>query len=335
MKASFRITFLIIILSSIVNGYSQNSKIEKNLDVLFENLQQSKSFNGNVLITQNNKIIYEKAFGKADTNKLNLLTTKYRFHIGSIAKEFNAVGIMMLKEQGKLNLDDAISKFLPELPSWASKIKIIHLLQYTSGLPQIKWKEVNQDSDNMAFLKSTVTLDFEPGTNYDYNNNNVFLQRRIIEKITKMSFDTFVIKKILLPIGIKNALVDPDENEKLFAKSFNNKGKQDALKYNISGWTALNLKDFYKWSEALNSFKIISPESTNQLFIPFSKESQTGLGEGSTLKGKVANHRHDGAAFNYQALLVSNPDFTIILMTNNKQNNLDEISDSIEKIIKM
>lgn len=333
MKTSFRKASVIILLLTIVNGYSQNNKIENNLVVLFENLQQSKSFNGNVLIAEKSKIIYEKAFGQADTNKLNHLNIKYRFHIGSIAKEFNAVGIMMLKEQGKLNLDDAVSKFLPELPSWASKIKIIHLLQYTSGLPQIKWKEVNQDSDNMAFLKSTASLDFEPGTKYDYNNNNVFLQRRIIEKITNMSFDSFVIKKILFPIGIKNALVDPDE-EKLFAKSFNNKGKQDAIKYNISGWTALNLKDFYKWSEAINSFKIITPESTNQLFIPFSEGNQTGLGEGSIVNGKVTKHRHDGTAFNYQALVVSNPNFTIILMTNNKQNNLDEISDSIQKILK-
>jgi CubicO group peptidase (beta-lactamase class C family) len=316
-----------------VNTYGQRRE-EANLDILFHNLQNSKSFNGNVLIAQKNKIIYKKAFGKADTSKSNRLNKKYLFHIGSIAKEFNAVGILMLKEQGKLKLDDPVSKYLPELPSWANNIKIIHLLQYTSGLPQIKWKEVNQDSDNMAFLKSTASLDFEPGTKYDYNNNNVFLQRRIIEKITGITFNSFVVEKILLPIGIKNAVVDPDENEKLFAKSFNNNGKQDDLKYNISGWTALDLRDFYKWSEAINSFKIISLESTLQLFVPFSEESQTGLGEGSIQLGKVINHRHDGAAFNYQALLVSNPDLTIILMTNNKQNNLDEISSSIQEILK-
>ena len=70
------------------------------------------------------------------------------------------------------------------------------------------------------------------------------------------------------------------------------------------------------------------------LFEPYSKDSQTALGEGNIESGKVTNHVHDGAAFNYQALLVSNPNFTIILMTNNKQNNLDEISESIQSIIK-
>ncbi|MFH7000129.1 serine hydrolase domain-containing protein [Flavobacterium sp. FlaQc-57] len=330
IKSILLFTILLITCS---NCYSQSSKKVANLDSLFQKAHKLKAFNGNVLVSENGKIIYEKSFGQADASGKVQLNKKYRFHIGSIAKEFNAVGILMLKEQGKLKLDDSISKFLPELPSWANKIKIIHLLQYTSGLPQIKWNEVNQDSDNMMHLKNTVSLDFEPGTKYDYNNNNVFLQRRIIEKITNMSFDSFVMKKMLQPVGIKNGVVDPTENEKLFAKSFNNKGKQDIIKYNISGWTALNLEDFYKWSEVINSFKLISPQSTQELFNPFSEGSQTGLGEGEIHQGQVKKHVHDGAAFNYQALLVSNPNFTIILVTNNKQNNLDEISNSIQSIL--
>jgi CubicO group peptidase (beta-lactamase class C family) len=329
----YGILFLMVWSITCSNSYGQSSQTEINLDNLFQKAHELKTFNGNVLISQNGKIIYEKAFGQADANGIIQLNKKYRFHIGSIAKEFNAVAIMMLKEQGKLRLEDSISKFLPELPSWANKIKIIHLLQYASGLPQIKWNEVNQDSDNMIELKKTAVLDFEPGTKYDYNNNNVFLQRRIIEKITNMSFNSFVIKKMLQPIGIKNGVVDPDEKEKLLAKSFNSKGKQDVLKYNISGWTALNLEDFYKWSEAVNSFKLITSESTLELFKPFSTGNQTGLGEGNILQGKVVNHIHDGAAFNYQALLISNPKVTIILMTNNKQNNLDTISDSIQSIL--
>jgi len=326
--AAFAIAF-----TTCCNFYGQANKAATKLDSLFQKALQSKTFNGNVLIAEKGKIIYEKAFGKADTSNTIQLNTDYRFHIGSIAKEFNAVGIMILKEQGKLKLNDPVSKFLPELPSWANKIKIINLLQYTSGLPQIKWNEVNQDSDNMAFLQKTSVLDFEPGTKYDYNNNNVFLQRRIIEKITNMSFNSFVINKILKPIGIKNAVVDPDEKEPLFAKSFNSKGKQDILKYNISGWTALNLKDFYKWSQAINSFKIINIESTRELFEPFSKDNQTGLGGGTIENGKVTSHIHDGAAFNYQALLINSLNSTIILMTNNKQNNLEEISNSIESIL--
>jgi CubicO group peptidase (beta-lactamase class C family) len=334
----FRITtiFLLAVTSSLLNYscYGQStSKIAK-LDSLFQGLEKSYSFNGNVLIAEKKKVIYEKTFGKADLSGTTKLTKDYRFHIGSIAKEFNAVAILMLKEQGKLKLDDSISKFLPELPAWANKIKIINLLQYTSGLPQIKWNEVNQDSDNMEYLKKTLSLDFEPGTKYDYNNNNVFLQRRIIEKISNMPFNSFVIQKILKPIGIKNGLVDPDKNQKLFAKSFNNWGKEDQIKYNISGWTALNLEDFYKWSKAINTFKLIDLSSTVDFSNAFCTDCQTGLGQVKIENGKIISHIHDGAAFNYQALLISNPDFTIILMTNNKQNNLGEISTTIESILK-
>lgn len=152
------VLLLTILLTICSNGYGQSLQKVTSLDSLFLKAQQSKAFNGNVLISQNGKVIYEKAFGQADASGIIPLNKKYCFHIGSIAKEFNAVGIMMLKEQGKLKLDDSISKFLPELPSWANKIKIIHLLQYTSGLPQIKWNEVNQDSDNMAELKKRFLL---------------------------------------------------------------------------------------------------------------------------------------------------------------------------------
>ena len=95
---------------------------------------------------------------------------------------------MMLKEQGKLTLDDKISKFLPELPAWANTINVKILLQYTSGLPDVKWSSVKNDGDDLKDLMQLKKLDFEPGSNYAYNNNNVFLQRRIIEKITAIKF---------------------------------------------------------------------------------------------------------------------------------------------------
>jgi CubicO group peptidase (beta-lactamase class C family) len=79
-------------------------------------------FNGNVLVMQSGKPVYQASFGNADPLGKEKLTPEYRFNIGSIAKEFNAVAIMMLKEQHKLNLDDSISKYLPELPAWAGKI---------------------------------------------------------------------------------------------------------------------------------------------------------------------------------------------------------------------
>ncbi|MEJ7558631.1 MAG: serine hydrolase [Pedobacter sp.] len=242
---------------------------------------------------------------------------------------------MMLKEQGKLSLDDKVSKYLPELPSWANKISVKNLLQYTSGIPQSNWIKIKGDADNMKYLKTVAALGFEPGTKYDYNNNDVFLQRRIIEKITGLPYASFVMERLFKPCGIKSAIFDPQEMDKLVAKAYNDQKIQDDLSWEIDGWPALNLLDFYRWSECINSFSLITPASTQELVIPFSTDDQTGLGHGN-MEGKLLiAHRHDGTAKNYQALLISNAttSTTFILMTNNKQGNLDAISKSVKSIL--
>ncbi|UOE52349.1 serine hydrolase [Mucilaginibacter sp. SMC90] len=336
MKLNFKHVFLVVALTVLVAGetLAQRTKAA-NIDTLVQRANKLGLFNGNVLVVDHGKIIYKAAIGYADAGKTIKLTDQYRFHIGSIAKEFNAVGIMMLQEQGKLSLDDKLSKYLPQLPAWADKIRIINLLQYTSGLPDVKWKTVKSDADNMADLMKVDSLDFEPGKKYAYNNNNVFLQRRIIEKITGISFKQFVEDYELKPAGMNTAIVDPVEQDAHVARSYDNTGKADGLVYPISGWTAVTLDDFYAWANAIDRFKLISPVATREIINGISPGRQSGLGGGSMDNGKMISHIHDGTSLNYQALLVSNAPsgVTIILMTNNKQGNLYSIEKSIEAIL--
>jgi CubicO group peptidase (beta-lactamase class C family) len=241
----------------------------------------------------------------------------------------------MLQEQGKLSLDDKVSKYLPQLPAWADNIRVINLLQYTSGLPDVKWKTVKNDADNMADLMKVDSLDFEPGKKYAYNNNNVFLQRRIIEKVTGISFKQFVEDYELKPAGMSTAIVDPTEQDALVARSYDNNGKADDLVYPISGWTAVTLDDFYAWANAIDKFKLISPVATREIINGISPGKQSGLGGGSMDNDKMISHIHDGTSLNYQALLVSKEPhgITVILMTNNRQGNLYSIEKSIESIL--
>jgi tetratricopeptide (TPR) repeat protein len=209
------------------------------------------------------------------------------------------------------------------------------LLQYTSGVPNSKWAEIKGDVDNLNALQMMTTLDFEPGTKYAYNNNNVFLQRMIVARVTGMPFNDFVREKILKPLGIKNAVIDPLVTVSLLAKAYNEAGIVDDIIPPFSGWTNLNLADFYTWSQALNTFKLISPASTKELLMPFSAGNQTGLGKGEMKGNVLTTHIHDGTARNYQGLLISEQEkgLTIILQTNNQQNNLYPISRSIEAIM--
>ncbi|MET3979082.1 CubicO group peptidase (beta-lactamase class C family) [Mucilaginibacter sp. UYP25] len=330
MKHAYLLLSLLI-LSNISSAQNKAAVI----DSMLHRTNRPGLFKGNILVADKGKIIYKGAIGFTDASQTTALTTQYRFHIGSIAKEFNAVGIMMLKEQGKLSIDNKVSEYFPNLPAWAKQISIKNLLQYTSGLPDLKWKTIKNDADIWAGLQKLDKLDFEPGTQYAYNNSNTFLQRRIIEKITGLTFTEFVEQKMLKPLNMTNALIDPDDSTTLMAKSYNNKLQQSSLIYPITGWTAVTLDDFYKWELALEGFKLINPESTKEIITPFAPNKQCGLGGGSMAGRKILTHEHDGTSLNYQALLTANTSQgrTVILMTNNKQNNLYDINRAIQAIL--
>lgn len=324
---------LVLLVTLHMQAFSQDKKSK--ISKLMREAHQKGLFNGNVLVVQAGKQVYVGSFGPVEAKSQEKLNRRYRFNIGSIAKEFNAVAIMMLKEQHKLDLDDPISKYVPDLPSWGDQVKIQHLLQYTSGIPNSKWKETKGDQDNLNNLRKVNALNLETGTKYTYNNNDVFMQRQIVASISGMSFNDFVMKKMLKPLGIKHAIIDPTPADRMIAKAYDKAGRPDDMTPPISGWTNLNIDDFYLWSQALNTFKLISPASTAELLVPFSAGNQTGLGKG-IMKGNIlVSHSHDGTAGNYQALLVSEQDkgLTIILQTNHKQNNLDALSNSILAIM--
>ncbi|MBC9929388.1 serine hydrolase [Chitinophaga qingshengii] len=329
MRKNLLFLFIVSTFSMIARGQAAE------IDSLIHRTNRLGLFNGNVLVADHNKVLYKTAIGFADPGSKIPLTLQHRFHIGSIAKEFNAVGIMMLKAQGKLKLEDKVSAYIPGLPAWSDSVSILHLLQYTSGLPDLNWKTVHSDADIMQDLRDRQQLLFTPGSNYLYSNNCVFLQRRIIEKITGMPFNTFVEQQLLRPCGMNAAVVDPTEKDTPIAIAFNNERQADPLILAISGWTAVTADDFYQWSNAINTFRLLSPADTRTILYPSGPNRQSGLGGGEMAEDHITRHIHDGSALRYNALLVSDPPRgrTVILLTNNKQGNLYEINTAIQAIL--
>jgi CubicO group peptidase (beta-lactamase class C family) len=325
------------ILSLITNSaLAQTGKITQ-IDSLMKRSNQMGVFNGNVLISKNDKIIYNASFGFTDATKTNKLTTEYRFNIGSITKEFSAVVLLQLQEQGKLKLEDKVSKFLPELPKWANEVAIKDLLQYTSGLPNVNWKKIKNDKDLFDDLKRIDTLDFKPGTNYDYNNNNIFLRQFIVERLTGMNYKTYVEKFIFKPCKMNSAVMTPFEKEENIAKGFNNKLVQDKTDLPITGGTYLTTIDLLKWANCLHNNKVVNKKSLYEIGQRFDlQETQSALGEAKFKDSHLVSHLHDGRAGNYEAILVSDSDekFTIILLDNNYNGKVFEISNAIIAILK-
>ena len=315
----------------------ENHLIKENLiDSLMRTSYNRGVFNGNILVAKNNNILYQNEFGYSDASKSKALNQKMIFNIGSIGKEFNAVALMILKEKGLLTLDDPISKFELQLPEWSNKVTIRHLLKYTSGLPKVNWNRVKNDEDIYADLKHIDHLNFEPGSDYLYSNNNVFLQRRIVEKVSGMSFNDFIQKNILIPSHMLDAVLDATPKNPQLVAAFNNDMVNDKpMDIEFSGWVYPTANDMYHWISSLHSGRIISNESLLQLFDSCSKNSESALGKGIIENKELLLHEHHGSSFNYESFIHYNAseDLSIILMTNNKNFKLRDIAESIENIL--
>ena len=287
-------------------------------------------FNGNALVAQHGKIIYQSSIGYADGSKTTPLTPDLLFDIGSISKEFNSAGIMLLSEKGKLKLDDKVSKYLPGLPEWANKIQIIHLLQYTSGLPLLN---LNTDSANWNALLQLKKLEFEPGSAYIYSNINIFLQRKIIEKVTGLYYASFVTSNLLSPLHLQGGFIELPRGRKDIAKAFDN---NYAETFYTAKTTSLLLSagDLYQWCRALHTFQTLSKSSVDQLGKRFG-DNEGSLGIIKFSGDQISEHTHQGSGDNYECLLYYNAteDLAVILMTNNQNFKVNQIKDATVAIL--
>lgn len=305
------------------------------IDSLMQICYTRKVFNGNILVIKNKETIYQNELGFLEGAKSQKLAPNTIFNIGSIAKEFSAVAIMMLHEKGLLQLDDSLATFDLALPPWANKVRVKHLLNYTSGLPKVRISQVKKSQDVLQGLRKLTQLNTEPGAAYNYNHHSIFLQKRIVEKVTKTPFAQFVQTQMLEPLGMKHSLIDPKSDVPGLAKSFNNEGKNDPTDPGItSGWVYPTVEDMAKWMVALHTGKLISPKSLKTLLTPFSPNSQAALGQGKFSNDVLHLHVHHGSSYNFESLVyydIKNQ-LLIILLTNNKNFKLHEIAQAIDQI---
>lgn len=313
----------------------------QDIDNYLTDLHADGKFNGTILVTHRNVLIYENAFGFADETKKVLLTPEYRFGLGSIYKEFPAVAVMQLKEKGLLSLDDKISAFLPHLPSWAKKVTVKDLFRYSSGLPKIDWngyfqKGVKVKKDMIiADLANVEKLEFEPGTDYLYSNYNPFLLMSIVESLTGMSFKKYVEQNLLLPFELEGIVlkeVYPYKDASLMAIPFDKDFKVD--NYEVEMTTICSsARGMHKWFSQLDEFKILTKESMKQLseeIFP-GENSQSPLGQCDWDQDDIKQHFHHGNSQNYECLVrnYKQEELLIILMTNQEHENLYDIADDI------
>lgn len=308
-----------ILLLLSIRSFAQDT-IWHNIDSLMRTAFERGIFNGNVLISNKGKIIYERSFGFADGKKETPLNAKHRFDVGSISKEFNGVAIMLLQERGKLSLEDNLAKFFPELPVWAATVTVQNLINYTSGIPVPGLPDGVDDQIIFDSLKDLRELKAKPGNVYNYSFVDVSIQRRLIEKVSGMSYADFVTKNLLLPAGMTESVVDYPIDAPLMARAFDAEGNTTSYKAGTKGWLRLPVSDLYRWTQALHSGKLLSPQSMSILSRSF-PGGESSLGTVVYEGDEMIWHQHQGSNYNYEAAFYTHlpDDISIVLMTNHQQ----------------
>lgn len=158
--------------------------------------------------------VYENGFGSANLETNTPITPSSIFHVASVSKQFTAAAIMLLVRDGKLSLDDDIRKYLPEMPTYGSTITIRHMLQHTSGLRD-QWSllalargrfEENRitDADVLEIVARQKSLNFAPGTEWEYSNSGFTLASAIVKRVSGKSMRAFTDERIFAPLGMRS-----------------------------------------------------------------------------------------------------------------------------------
>ncbi len=297
----------------------------KRLDSLYTSHFNRNEFNGNVLVAEGGKIIFQNSYGMANEETNGKLNIETSFELASVSKQFTAMGIVQLQKEGKLSFNDLISEYIPELQFYEN-VTIKNLLIHTGGLPDyMSIMEDNWDKSKIATNDDVIDMFetlkpekiFEPNLKYSYSNTGYLLLGTIIERVSGQSFGDYLKEKIFEPLEMNNSFV--------YRRRFNPKKVDnyalgyiysDSLKQNIvpddspeeayivfldgivgDGMVNSTLIDLLKWDRALYGNKLVTDEDKELIFksYPTDSDEETGYGFGwfvrnDSLYGKRVIH---------------------------------------------
>ncbi len=354
IKIMKKITFLAFatLLLFACNSNTETNKTAIQLDEYLTAQSTHYRFNGNVLVAENGKIVFQKSYGYADFDTKRMLNDSSVFELASVSKQFTATAILLLKDKGKLKLTDSLRHYFPELPY--SGISIYEMLTHTSGLPDYeeamnkKWDrtKIAFNNDMIAFLaKEKLPVLFASGKKWIYSNSAYAILASIVEKVSGQSFSEFLAQNIFHPLQMnhtriyntRRSLKDTIAN---YAYGFE---YNDSLKKYLMPDSVADLKfviyldgiqgdgvvnsttaDLLKWDRSLKSHTLLSEATQKEMLkeqamIDTVKKSYYGFGVfmEKTDLGYVISH--SGGWPGYTTYLARNvdKDQTFIVLSNN------------------
>jgi CubicO group peptidase (beta-lactamase class C family) len=255
---------------------------------------EAETFSGTILVAKDGAPVWRESFGAADREWDIANTADTKFRLGSITKQFTATAILQLAEQGKLSVDDPISKFYADAPAAWAKVTIKHLLTHTSGIPSYtgipgffdRDARLPLTPDGIIKLTRDKPLDFEPGSKYAYDNTGYVILGYVIEKVSGQAYADYVAQHIFTPLGMKDTGYDVSETilrhrasgYKPTKDGWKNADFLDMSLPYAAGSLYSTVDDLLIWDRALTEGKILTPASRQAMFTDYGNHYGFGWG---------------------------------------------------------
>ena len=240
---------------------------------------------GAILVARQGKTLLRNAYGLADLERRTALSPEMVFRIGSVTKPLTAMGIFLLVDEGRISLQDDITRFLPDYPTRGRRITVDHLLAHSSGIPSYT---------DLLVEPSTLTLDkslaeviddfrnappfFAPGEAIRYSNSNYILLGAIIEKVSGQRYADFMARRVFEPLGMKSTAYEGHERdgarravgyERGLSEPFQVAKPISMSQPHAAGALVSTIDDLARWGRAIDAKAFLSAASWKQSFRPF------------------------------------------------------------------
>ena len=278
------IVFSTILLFSCSGNKNKKEILADKIDKYMQAKVDFYNFSGAVLVAKNDSIILKRGYGLADREWNIPNTTDTKFRVGSNTKQFTAICILQLEAEGKLSLNDKLSKYFKGF-EYGDTVTIHMLLTHSSGIQDyfgfkgLDFKPVVITKDSMVSLLKTKLFNFLPGCDIDYSNSNYFLLALIVEKVSGESFENYLSRHILNVVDMPNTGVDRYDtilshrakgyivSQNKFTNAFDNNYTWD-LMFGC-GSIYSTVEDLYKFEKALSGNSILNDVSKNKMFTQY------------------------------------------------------------------
>jgi CubicO group peptidase (beta-lactamase class C family) len=320
------------------------------VDAIFADFNQTNTPGGSVLVIQDGAVVFAKGYGRADLETKTPCAPETNFRLASVSKQFTAMAVLILRERGKLSLDENLLAFFPEFPAFGEHITVRHLLTHRSGL--LDYEDLIPagtmlpvlDQDVLRILISNAATNATPtyfpvGSQYRYSNSAYALLALIVEVRSGQTFARFLADNIFVPLGMTNTLAYEaglaTVPNRSYGHSLRTNGWQrtdQSLTSSVLGDGGIysSVNDLCKWDQALYTTNLVSAATLAETFTPHTATDKPGRSYG--FGWYLGAYRglnmvwHSGETIGFRTRLVRIPErrFACIILANRSDAKLEE-----------